>query len=59
MSGIQPGTLGHYVTLTLADASIRLTSDHANSGVTPDVESLRLFSSEPCLKGVELIFRRQ
>ena len=58
MSGIRT-PLGHYVTLTLADGSIRFTSDHADSGVTPDVESIRLFSSEPCLKGVTLIFRRQ
>jgi hypothetical protein len=58
MSGIRT-VLGHYVTLTLANGSITFTSDHADSGVSPDVESIRLFSSEPCLKGVTLIFRRQ
>ena len=57
LAGAQPGP-GRYVTLTAGDG-MTLTSNTANAGVSPDASSIGLYSSEPCLQNVMLVFGRQ
>lgn len=59
LSGIPAPGPGRYVTLTLSDGSLRLTSDTANAGVSWDGTSIGLYSTDPCLKGTMLVFGRQ